>query len=78
MNSEITRYPKRQSGTSVSPEQEAVIKMYADRVGEKIGRLVSEIIVDSLTLLWAEKPSSQQPVVREWSDVQKQPVFASS
>jgi excisionase family DNA binding protein len=37
--------------------------MYAERVGEKIGNLVSEIIVDSLTLLWAERPSSQLPVV---------------
>ena len=32
---------------------------------ENIGRLVSEIIVDSLTLLWAEKPTSQPSVVRE-------------
>jgi hypothetical protein len=43
--------------------------MYADRVGENIGRLLSEIIVDSLTLLWVEKPTSQQHVVKE------QPVF---
>jgi hypothetical protein len=33
--------------------QEAIIKMYAERVGEKIGRLVFEVIVDNLTLLWA-------------------------
>jgi hypothetical protein len=37
MNSQTTRYPKGQSGLKVNPEQEAVIRMYADRVGEKIG-----------------------------------------
>jgi excisionase family DNA binding protein len=54
--------------------------MYADRVGENIGRLISEIIVDSLTLLWADKPTIQQlivreqPVVRDKSVVRDQPV----
>jgi len=52
MNSQATRYSKGQSELRVSPEQDAVIRMYADRLGEKIGQLVSEVIVDSLTLLW--------------------------
>jgi excisionase family DNA binding protein len=74
MNKQTTRYPKRQSGLRVSPEQEAVIRMYAEQVGEKIGRLVSEIIIDSLTLLWAEKPTSQPSVIREQPVVREQPV----
>ena len=65
MNNQNSRYPRGRSELKIAPEQEAIIKMYAERVGEKIGRLVSEIIVDSLTLLWAEKPTSQPLVVRE-------------
>jgi len=74
MNGQTTRYSKGQSDLRVSPEQEAVIRMYAERVGEKIGRLVSEIIVDSLTLLWADKPTFQQPVVHEPLAMREQPV----
>jgi len=54
----VTRNKGRQV-IRVSPEQEAIIKIYAERVGEKIRRLVSEIIVDSLTLLWAGRPSDR-------------------
>ena len=56
---------QRHLESKVRPEQEAIIKMYAERVGEKIRKLVSEIIVDSLTLLWAEKPIASQSTVRE-------------
>ena len=50
MNNQNSRYPKSRPELKIAPEQEAIIKMYAERVGEKIGRSVSEIIVDSLTL----------------------------
>jgi excisionase family DNA binding protein len=73
LNNPTARYPRGQSTLKVSPEQEAVIRIYADQVGEKIGRLVSEIIVDSLTLLWAEKPTGKQPVVRDQSMSSEQP-----
>ena len=51
MNDQNPRYPKSRPELKIAPEQEIIIKMYAERVGEKIGRLVSEIIVDNLTLL---------------------------
>ena len=51
MNNPKTHYGKGQMATKVSLEQEAIIKMYAKRVGEKIGKLVSEIIIDSQILL---------------------------
>jgi len=54
---------KRHSEHQVSPEQEAIIKLYAERVGEKIGKLVTEIIADNLTLLWVEKPIATQSAV---------------
>jgi hypothetical protein len=50
MNSQNARNPKGLSGLRGKPEQDAVIRMYADQVGENIGRLVSEIIVDSRLL----------------------------
>jgi hypothetical protein len=32
-----------------------LIRIYVDRIEEKIGRLVSEIMVYSLTLFWLER-----------------------
>ena len=58
MNDQTTHYPKGQSGLRVSLEQEAVIRMYGDQVGEKKGRLVLELIVDSFTLHRVEKLTS--------------------
>ncbi len=63
----------RPSRSRSSTDQDAIIRMYADRIGEKIGRLVSEIIVDTLTLLWIENPTSQHSIVREITQDRKQP-----
>ena len=35
---------------------------YDERIGENIGRLVSDVIVDSLTLFGMEKPAVSEPI----------------
>ena len=37
MNNQNPRYPKSRPELKIAPEQEAIIKMYAERVGEKEG-----------------------------------------
>ncbi len=64
MSNQSISYP-RPSRSRNSLDQDAIIRMYADQIGEKIGRLVTEIIVDILTLLWIEKTTSQQSVIHE-------------
>jgi hypothetical protein len=51
MNNQNPRYPKSRPELKIAPEQEAIIKMYVERVGEKIGKLVAEIIFVRPTLL---------------------------
>jgi excisionase family DNA binding protein len=65
MNAQQERYQATSGALKLDPKQEAAIRIYADRVGERIGRLVSEIIVDSLTLLWAEKRVQSEPIIQQ-------------
>jgi hypothetical protein len=40
MSNQSVNYPKQSGGRSKT-DQDAIIRMYTDRIGEKIGRLVS-------------------------------------
>ena len=62
------RYGKRPGKLRADPEREVAIQMFADRVGERIGRLVSEIIIDSLIILWSEKRIHQVPITLQERD----------
>jgi excisionase family DNA binding protein len=59
MNNQFQSGKRVRSGLEINQKQEEIIQIYADRIGEKIGRMVSEIIVDSVTMLRIEKQVDQ-------------------
>ena len=42
---------------SVTPEQQAAIKLLSERAGEQVGRLVSSLLADTLTIILSGNPN---------------------
>ena len=63
MNNLSSHQKKARPELHLDSQQEEEIRIYADMIGMKISRLVSEIILDNLTLLWMDKYANQSMAI---------------